>query len=279
NFCLDEAERALLRDGKPVSLTPKAFDTLLVLVSRSGHLVEKDELLKEVWPDTFVEEATLAQNISTLRKVLGDDGNGHRYIETIKKRGYRFVSPVRQLQEDGPALIIQQQTRTHVLIEEEESEEHTTDATIADRQAPKPEPQALQSAFAPKLRANMKLVVVLGLLLACAVGAYLWTLKSKPGLGAGQIKSIAVLPFRPLGQESNDELLGLGMADATIIKLSSFPQLSVLPTSAVFKYTGRDNDTLAAGRELGVDAVLNGTVQRAGERVRVTVQLIRLGDG
>src|SRR5262245_31148674 len=93
-FRLDAAEHLLLRDGEAVPLTPKSFDLLLALVERHGHLLEKDELLKKVWPDTFVEEANLASNISQLRKALGDGENGHRYIETVPKRGYRFVAPM-----------------------------------------------------------------------------------------------------------------------------------------------------------------------------------------
>src|SRR6266513_4027640 len=93
-YRLDTAERVLLRDDQPVSLTPKALQTLLVLVEGSGRILEKEELLSRVWPDTFVEEITLAQNISTLRKALGVDEDGSRYIETVPRRGYRFAATV-----------------------------------------------------------------------------------------------------------------------------------------------------------------------------------------
>ncbi|MGH9900472.1 MAG: winged helix-turn-helix domain-containing protein [Pyrinomonadaceae bacterium] len=97
-FRLDTSERVLMRDGAHVPLTPKAYETLLALVRRSGHVMEKDELLREIWPDTFVEEATLAQNVFTLRKALGNgQNNGQRYIETIPRRGYRFAAGVREL--------------------------------------------------------------------------------------------------------------------------------------------------------------------------------------
>jgi DNA-binding winged helix-turn-helix (wHTH) protein len=101
-FRLNEAEHLLLRDGESVPLTPKAFDLLLALVGRHGRLMEKEELLKKVWPDTFVEEANLASNISQLRKALGDGENGQRYIETAPKRGYRFVASVREIVGEGP---------------------------------------------------------------------------------------------------------------------------------------------------------------------------------
>src|SRR5437588_1169465 len=87
-FQLDASSLLLLRDGEPVSLTPKALDTLLVLVQSSGRVLQKDEILSKVWPDTFIEEATLAQNIFTIRKMLGVDANGRPYIETIPRRGY-----------------------------------------------------------------------------------------------------------------------------------------------------------------------------------------------
>src|SRR6516162_9028872 len=102
NFLLDERERQLLRNGEPVPLTPKAFDTLVLLLENGGHAVEKDALMQRVWPDAFVEEATLAQNIRTLRKALGQPASGGQYIETIPKHGYRFVATVRQSLPDEP---------------------------------------------------------------------------------------------------------------------------------------------------------------------------------
>src|SRR5262245_44088805 len=93
-FRLDAGERALFRDNQPVSLTPKAFDTLLLLVENSGHILEKENMLRSIWQDTFVEEANLAVNISALRKILGERDGGGQYIETIPRRGYRFIAEV-----------------------------------------------------------------------------------------------------------------------------------------------------------------------------------------
>jgi len=95
-FRLDAAERVLLRDSEFVPLTPKVFDILLALVERGGRIVEKDELMKRVWPDTFVEEGNLTQNVSVLRKALGESSGGPQFIETIPRRGYRFVGTVRE---------------------------------------------------------------------------------------------------------------------------------------------------------------------------------------
>jgi Tol biopolymer transport system component/DNA-binding winged helix-turn-helix (wHTH) protein len=103
DFSLNPAERRLVCRGKRVPLTPKLFDTLLLLVMSAGHLVEKETFLKQIWPDAFVEESSLAQNISVLRKILEDDGNGNKFIETVPKRGYRFVAEVQQLALDTSA--------------------------------------------------------------------------------------------------------------------------------------------------------------------------------
>lgn len=94
NFTLDLEKRVLLREGEPVPLTPKAFDTLALLVRRSGHVVRKDELLEEIWADAFVEESTIAQNVFTLRKALGRSHAENQFIETVPKHGYRFIADV-----------------------------------------------------------------------------------------------------------------------------------------------------------------------------------------
>lgn len=117
-FNLDANERVLLRNGVPVSLAPKAIETLILLVQNSGHIVEKDELMKTVWPDAFVEEAGLTRNVSVLRKVLGEDSGDSQYIETVPKRGYRFAVAVKELRE-GSDLVIRRRARVRIVTEEE----------------------------------------------------------------------------------------------------------------------------------------------------------------
>ena len=116
-FRLDLSEHMLLRDGHPVPLTPKIFDVLRVLVQNGGHLVEKDRLLKEVWPDSFVEEGTLNRSVSVLRKALGENPSGQKYIETVPKRGYRFVAPVKECLHDSSRSIAEPHGRFVVDIE------------------------------------------------------------------------------------------------------------------------------------------------------------------
>src|SRR5262249_23205870 len=119
-FRLDETERLLLRDGQTVAITPKAFDMLLVLVQNSGHLLDKEELMKALWSDSFVEEANLSYNVFALRKALSEGNGKQTYIETIPKRGYRFVANVREVVDEGGDLIVEERSETRVVVEQEE---------------------------------------------------------------------------------------------------------------------------------------------------------------
>jgi DNA-binding winged helix-turn-helix (wHTH) protein len=118
-FRMDPDKQVLLRDGQLIAVTPKTFEMLLVLVRRGREVVSKEELLKEIWPDSFVEEANLSQHIFKLRKALGDTLEGERYIVTLPGRGYRFAVPVRTITEGGEVLIAQTRSRAQVLIEEQ----------------------------------------------------------------------------------------------------------------------------------------------------------------
>ena len=141
-FRLDPAEHLLLRDGEVVALTPKAFDLLLVLVNHQGHLLGKDELMRELWPDSFVEEGNLADNISRLRKALGESAGGQRFIETVPKRGYRFVAPVREVREEGGGGTIVLAESSFSAAESDEEEKGRDEAVKAEeerRQAVEPE--------------------------------------------------------------------------------------------------------------------------------------------
>lgn len=123
-FRLDAVERLLEREGVFVSLPPKIFDMLVVLVRHRGHLITKDELMREVWAGSFVEEGNITVNISALRKALGERDNADRYIETVPKRGYRFVMPVREVSVDGE-LLVARRTSASITVTETEEETET----------------------------------------------------------------------------------------------------------------------------------------------------------
>lgn len=226
-FVLNPAEHVLRRDDKPVPLTPKAFATLRILVENRGHVVSKDELIKQIWPDTFVQEVGLARNISVLRKVLEDRDNGG-YIETVPKLGYRFVADVREL---GAAL-----------------------------------PRSADDAIAPSS----------GVARSREASA-----RNEAGVTppSHEARSIGVLPFRELGGGRENQHIGLGLADATITELASVRSLLVRPTAAILRYQEHSPDPQQAGRDLQVDAVVDGSFQRAGSRLRVTVQLVDTASG
>ena len=268
-FRLDTSEKMLLREGRPVPLTPKAFEILAALVRRGGHLVDKDELLKAVWPDSFVEDSSLTQNIYVLRKALGDDAEEHRYIETVPRRGYRFVADVEEVSAGPPPG--GSEGRAGAARAGEGPAPGALDATGAVASPPRPGRRAGRSALVAAL---------LLLLLASAAVSYLLISKqpARGGRPPRKVESLAVLPFNSLSRRDEEEALGAGMADAIIVRLGGTGRLSVPPTGAVYKYAGREQGA-AAARELGVDAVLTGAVQRSEGRVRVTAQLIAAGDG
>lgn len=284
-FRLDVRERLLLKDGEPIGLTPKAFDVLAVLVRRSGSLVEKDELLNEVWADTIVEESSLSQKIYQLRKIL-DDGSGEdKYIQTVPRHGYRFVAnvseikphqmPVESRAAASPAEDREiEYTRAHIVVEDE----------IIDEARLVGEPSRaidLGSRQAVASRRRWQMVMAASVMLVIGLGGYFAWRNRMRSTSGHNIRRVGVLPFKPLGSDKDNEMLGLGVADALIGKLSTLSRandVTILPTNAVYKYSGREYDGLSAGRQLGVDAIVTGTIQRDGEHVRITAQMISTND-
>jgi TolB-like protein/DNA-binding winged helix-turn-helix (wHTH) protein/Tfp pilus assembly protein PilF len=270
-------EHVLLRDGEPVTLRPKEFAVLVALVENHGHVLTKDELLKGVWSGQLVEEGNLNRQISTLRRALGETSDEPQYVETIPKVGYRFVAPVREIRDRGADMVIERHTVARIVTEEEEV------ANGGDLFDPPLEAKALPVSGEKEV--NRRRSLALGAVVVLLVGltlalAYAWgSRKSQETKTVATVKSLAVLPFKPIGAGEEDEYLGLGMADALITKLSNIREINIRPTSAVRKYDAPGQDPLAAGRELRVEAVLEGSVQRVGDRIRVTVQLVSVRDG
>jgi len=277
DFRLDTAKRLLQRlDGTTVPLTPRVFETLLFMVEHHDTVLDKERLMEAVWPDSIVEENNLSQNISTLRRIFGETPGSHGYIVTVPGRGYRFVAEVSDLTNNGSAAV---------------KAEQGSGSTLAENRT-EPAPANGRQHWPGKTGGPLALVVFGVVALAAAFlarGPSVGWLRrhsigdvvpaASPGKMPETVHSIAVLPFKPLGSEMNNELLGLGMADAVIGKMSKLKQLIILPTSSVVKYTDRAFDPIAAGRTLDVDAVLSGTVQHSGDHLRVAVQLITVSDG
>lgn len=242
-FQLDPAERLLRRADSVVPLTPKAFETLLALVENSGHLLEKEELMSRLWPESHVEEANLSQQIFTLRKALGDDNNGNRYIETVPKRGYRFVMPVRCL--DGVAGV-------------------APDALAA--------PAATTAGW--RAVAGWTLLAI-----SLALVVYSGWRATRPATPPTRI-TLAVLPFENLSGDPEQEYFADGLTEEMIARLSRVnpAALAVIARTSAMKFKGSNKGAAEIGRELGADYLLESSFRREGDRVRITAQLVSAGD-
>ncbi|MDQ3221055.1 MAG: winged helix-turn-helix domain-containing protein [Acidobacteriota bacterium] len=266
-FRFDAEKRVLWRGGDTVLLPPKAIDVLAVLIAEHGELVERDQILSAVWQDTFVEEGNLNNAVSALRKVLGEDGS----IQTVPRRGYRFAANVREVPNGATRqLVIEKRTLSDTVIEEREEVFDEIPSAFNEIPSAKRRISRAQSAFAAG--------IVL-LLLAGGAGLLLYGPFSPSKAARSAIKSIAVLPLKSFSRNTGDEELRLRITDALITRLGGFENIVVPPTNSVLKFSGEMHNAVDAGRELGVDAVLEGRVQEEAGRLRVTLQLISAKNG
>jgi len=258
----------LMRNGEIVPLTPKAVETLRVLVERAGVLVERDQLMDFVWPDTTVEPGNLDVTMSKLRNALKEKETGDKFIETVPRLGYRFVAEVRKVVEAVPALVIERQTIGRVVIDEE-IRLGLTRKSDSESRAPLSSPRRW---LAITIAASAAILAVGGL-------AYSRFWKATPNsAGPASIRSLAVLPFKTLESGDENRHQGLGMADILITRLSHLNKITVRPTSAVIAFENQQEDSVNIARKLQVDAVLEGSIYRAGDKVRITSRLIRVSD-
>ena len=250
DFRLDPTERLLTQGGTPISLTPKAFDLLVLLVKNSGHLLSKDELMQQIWPDSFVEEINLTQNISVIRKVLGDSTGGQRYVETVPKRGYRFTAPVR--------------------------EAGAVDLASTPGETPAPNKQENQDVHPPRTRYLRTLAAVAGisaLVLSILVGARQWHARSSAN-SPSRLQSLAVLPLVNLSGDIGQDYFADGMTDELTTQLAKVGSIRVISRTSAMRYKNTQKSLQEIARELQVDAVVEGSVIRSDEHVKITTQLI-----
>lgn len=249
--------RVMRADGTELRLTPRLYDALLLFVERSGELLEKDTLMRALWPGLVVEENNLSQVISALRRALDDDAQGSRFIQTVPRRGFRFIAEVTALPEPLVGNV---------------------PAPAAERlqgpQVTEFHPAALEGDGARR-RQWLSLALT-----SCVAGAGWWAWRqAAESADSSTTSTLAVLPFKPLSAEGRDELLELGMADSLAVRLSRVPGLVVRSTGSVLRLKGHELDPLQAARELDVAWIVDGTLQRRGDRVRVTARLLNGSDG
>ena len=249
-YRIDAGERLLRRGGELVSLPPKVADTLLVLVRSAGRMVDKSDLMKAVWPDTFVEEGALTRNISLLRKILGDAGDEAAYIETIPRRGYRFVAPVHEVVAPPGGT---------VLVDLRRAEQVQT--------AP------------PSSRSARKWIALAGILLLAGIGVVARfvvgnTVTRPPATPMASVTTLAVLPFRSVEKDASQDYFADGMTQALITRLANLRNLRIISLASEASGQRDTGAWTAVLRNQSMNRVLTGSVLRSGGRIRIDAQLI-----
>jgi DNA-binding winged helix-turn-helix (wHTH) protein/TolB-like protein/Tfp pilus assembly protein PilF len=266
-FRVKSDERVLLRGEDLVPLTPKAFDILLTLLENDGRIVNKDDLMKKVWPNTFVEEGNLTQNVSLLRKALGESANGPQFIETVPRRGYRFVAPVNRVAENGQDHVIENAAKlpTQLPTNAQQTQPSSKVRSISD-----------SGPWTSLSRRLPAVALTLALVLAAVAGVAYLSARNKAGASPNAIQSIAVLPFVDDSVDGDAEFLDDEIAASLVNSLTKLPKLRVVPRSVMVTYKGRNVDPREVGQELNVRAVVTGRVHRRGDTISIQADLIDL---
>jgi TolB-like protein/DNA-binding winged helix-turn-helix (wHTH) protein/Tfp pilus assembly protein PilF len=270
SFRLDTGSRLLTRRSDPIGLPPKAFDLLVLLVQNRGRVIQKKELMDALWPDAFVEEANLTQNVFLLRKALGDEAD---CIKTVPRIGYRFQAAVREL--TGGDVTLVNAGRARVVVHEEVHEEiieHEEDSPGLVRDVPMSLPATTSR------RVPTAFLIIAAVSLIALIGGTVWLIRRTRTVPVAEatpaIDSIAVLPFSNQAADADSEYLSDGIAESLINSLAQLKGLRVVPRSTVFRYKSRDVDPQTVGHELRVRAVVVGRVLRRGDTLSVQTELI-----
>ena len=263
-FRLDTKNHLLWRNGDRVPVAPKGFDVLAYLVEHAGRVVTQDEMLEALWSETYVNPEVLRKYILEIRKALGDRPDKPEFIETLPKRGYRFIAPVTD--ESGIELA---DLPTSLATEEHAAKEMVeAEATPLD----------LESSSGKGRLWKLAIILLLSVV-AAAIGVYF-----RPGKGAANASSlnntsIAVLPFADMSLAKDQEYFSDGLAEQLINDLAKVSGLQVVGRSSSFQFKGKNEDLRDVGRKLGVANVLEGSVRREGNHVRITAELTKADDG
>jgi len=264
-FRLDTANHSLWRNGGRVPIAPKGFDVLAYLVEHAGQVVTQDEILEQLWPDTYVNPEVLRKYIQEIRKALGDRPDKPEFIETLPKRGYRFVAPV----------IVESPAEPADLSASRQSEEPATAET------PEANATSIKSRAFSVQRTLWKLAIITLLLLVAAagIGAYFRLTRNAAEVPALNNHSIAVLPFADMSPAKDQQYFSDGLAEQLINDLAKVSGLRVVGRSSAFQFRGKNEDLRDVGRKLGVANILEGSVRREGNHVRITAELTKADDG
>jgi TolB-like protein/DNA-binding winged helix-turn-helix (wHTH) protein/Tfp pilus assembly protein PilF len=277
-FELDDRLYQLRRAGKPIKLEPKVFDVLVYILLHRNQVVTKDELLAQLWPGQVVSETALTRCIATARKALRDDGVKQKIIETQHGRGYRFIAVVTEDDEktQAPSEAIPLLSVSSVLpdspfpgdTQEEQNEDLSPPPSFKEIELPR---QPASPRFLPKGG-----LVFMGVLLLIGIIATVQYLSSRCSVSSGlpEKPSLAVLPFKNLSEDPEQEHFSYGLTEDLINDLSKISGLFIVSRNTVFTYKGKTVKTREVSKELGVRYVLEGSVRKVGDQVRVTTQLV-----
>ena len=255
SFRLDTANHCLWRGEERVPIPPKAYDVLRILVENPGRLVTQDELLEALWPETYVNPEILRKYILDIRKILGDRPDKPVFIETVTKRGYRFI-----------AAVIDESATENATDEEEKAGAETAAS-------------GQQRSSRRRLLRKLAMVSVLAVVAAAATSGHFWLARNKEHARSPKNTSIAVLPFADLSPGKDQEYFSDGLADELITDLTKIPGLKVVARSSTFQFKGKSEDLRSVGHKLAVANVLEGSVRKEGNRVRITAALTNVDDG
>jgi DNA-binding winged helix-turn-helix (wHTH) protein/TolB-like protein/Tfp pilus assembly protein PilF len=277
-FLLDTIQHLLLKEGRAVALTPKTYDTLLLLVQNSGRMLSKEELMKALWPDSFVEESNLTQQVSMIRRALGDSPGDPHFIVTVPGRGYRFSAEVRTWGEEkgrfGLAVPAPQ------LAGEAANRKGQKVMQVARADIPETEdakPIALPPRWKERKATRRTVVSIAAVALLVAILAitrFLHPTQPRTSHAVAANRSLAILPLQNLRQDPDDDFLGFSLADAVITKLGYVSSLTTRPSAAVEKYRNQVIDIQKVAADLNVDTLLIGSFIRDDDDLRITYQLI-----
>ena len=274
-FRVDAVRRVLIREGNELRLPAKAFEILLALLEEKGRLVDKDELMRRVWPDAVVEENNLTVNMSALRKALGESPRDHRYLVTVPGRGYQFVADVRQDDSGGPAWETEEKP-----LSQSTGKLGSELSKVAAPQIDGASSHTDAQASTEKLKRHQRgvLLVVAALFATAIILSYLGYSRYRARVSRAGITSIAVLPFANQTGDPNAEYLSDGISESLINSLSQVPGVKVIARSSAFKYKGKEADLQEVANALGVEAILTGRVTQRGENLSISVELMNASD-
>jgi TolB-like protein/DNA-binding winged helix-turn-helix (wHTH) protein/Tfp pilus assembly protein PilF len=282
-YTLEPETRLLIHNGALVHLPRRPFQVLVYLIEHRDRLVTRTELLEEFWAGRDVYDVTLTKCMGRIRKALSDQSDQPRFIETRYAEGYRFIGPLEEHEVNSePAIVEIERTRgVKIIVEEEEIHEA---ATAKPARQPLPSSSGLSAPNSLRSKMSAALAVIAIFVISGALIAYISRARSTANAtpsttGSSPINSIAVLPLRNLSGDPNEEYFSDGLTESLITELSKIKGLKVTSRSSVFTLKGKETDPYEVGRKLGVAALLEGSVRRSGENLRIEIRLVSTADG